>query len=66
MPKPRPSVLKRQREQAKRERKVAKAERKAQRSTDEQNGLVAPEDEFEYPEQLPVDEELIAKLIGKP
>ncbi len=31
MPKPRPSVLKRQREQVKRERKAAKAEKRTQR-----------------------------------
>jgi hypothetical protein len=31
MPKPRPSVLKRQREQAKREKNAVKAERRAQR-----------------------------------
>lgn len=35
MPKPRPSVLKRQREQAKRERKAAKAEKRAQRKDDD-------------------------------
>lgn len=33
MPKPRPSVLKRQREQTKRERKAQKAEKKALRET---------------------------------
>jgi hypothetical protein len=34
LPKPRPSVAKRQREQAKRDKKVMKAEKKAQRQTD--------------------------------
>ncbi|HSP35354.1 MAG TPA: hypothetical protein VLU46_13640 [Thermoanaerobaculia bacterium] len=34
MPKPRPSVLKRQREQAKRDKKAAKAEKRAQRKSD--------------------------------
>jgi hypothetical protein len=34
MPKPRPSMMKRQREQAKRDRKAAKAERRAQRKNE--------------------------------
>jgi hypothetical protein len=42
MPKPRPSVLKRQREQNKRDRKAAKAEMRAQRKTDDGS----PESEF--------------------
>lgn len=53
MPKPRPSVLKRQREQAKRDKKLEKAEKKAQRKLDG-----TPEDEFEAPvmeRPLPVD-----------
>jgi hypothetical protein len=37
MPKPRPSMLKRQREQAKRERNAAKAEKRAQRTPGEDN-----------------------------
>lgn len=41
--KPRPSVLKRQREQAKREKKAVKAEKKLLKKTDE------PESEFEAP-----------------
>lgn len=35
LPKPRPSVLKRQREQAKREKKALKAEKKALRGTED-------------------------------
>ncbi|MGH9456621.1 MAG: hypothetical protein ACRD2J_03160 [Thermoanaerobaculia bacterium] len=34
MPKPRPSVLKRQREQLRRDKKAAKAEKRAQRQTE--------------------------------
>lgn len=45
MAKPRPSVLKRQREQAKRDRKAAKAEKKAQRQAE---GTDSNESEFEY------------------
>ncbi|HEU4522845.1 MAG TPA: hypothetical protein VFT12_12635 [Thermoanaerobaculia bacterium] len=48
MAKPRPSVLKRQREQAKRDRKAAKAEKKAQRQTDG----TSEESEFEYQNHL--------------
>jgi hypothetical protein len=36
MPKPRPSMMKRQREQAKRDKKAAKAERRAQKKTESQ------------------------------
>lgn len=51
MAKPRPSVLKRQREQAKRDRKAAKAEKKAQR----QSGTEPEESEFEYQNHLHQD-----------
>jgi hypothetical protein len=36
MPKPRPSMMKRQREQAKRDKKAAKAERRAQKKNESQ------------------------------
>ena len=47
MAKPRPSVLKRQREQARRERTSAKAEKKAQRKTD---GAPDPNDGIDFSE----------------
>ena len=43
MPKPRPSMMKRQREQAKREKQAAKAQRRAERKTEEET----PGEEFE-------------------
>ncbi|MFN2442364.1 MAG: hypothetical protein ABR517_06745 [Thermoanaerobaculia bacterium] len=48
MAKPRPSVLKRQREQAKRERKAAKAEKRAERKEgdDTESIFTAPHDEL--------------------
>ncbi len=46
MAKPRPSVLKRQREQAKRDRKTAKAEKKSRRADE-------PGDESEFEIQEP-------------
>jgi hypothetical protein len=52
MPKPRPSLTKRQREQTKRDKKVAKAERRQQRKTERESG--APVDEFEY-QEVPTD-----------
>lgn len=54
MPKPRPSVTKRQREQAKRDRKAEKAERRAQRKADPGS----PESEFEYQHPDPDQPEL--------
>ena len=50
--KPRPSVLKRQREQAKRDRKAMKAEKRLQRKNEPGGG--GPEiiaDDFEVPEE---------------
>ena len=44
MAKPRPSMMKRQREQAKRDKKAAKADRRLQRKSDEP---AAPGSEFE-------------------
>jgi hypothetical protein len=44
MPKPRPSVTKRQREQTRRDRQAAKAERRAQRKTERSdNGEISDE-----------------------
>lgn len=46
MAKPRPSVLKRQREQAKREKKAAKAEKKATERKDDESIFTAPHDQM--------------------
>ncbi len=43
MPKPRPSMMKRQREQAKRDRKAAKAERRSQRKNEAAAAEPAPD-----------------------
>ncbi len=45
--KPRPSVLKRQREQVKRDKKLAKAEKRAQRKTDGPSPELAEESMYE-------------------
>ena len=56
MAKPRPSVIKRQREQAKRERKQAKADRREQKSAeDSDQGLSLDEVEEMKPLKGPVD-----------
>ena len=47
MPKPRPSVLKRQREQKKRDRQAEKAAQRAERKQNAQSGVTSEADEFE-------------------
>jgi hypothetical protein len=50
MPKPRPSMLKRQREQAKREKSAAKAEKRANRTTNDTSDIDMSELVRETPE----------------
>lgn len=51
MPKPRPSMMKRQREQAKRDRKAAKAERRALRKSEAASDEPTPEVNTDIPQQ---------------
>jgi hypothetical protein len=50
MPKPRPSMMKRQREQAKRDKKAEKAQRREERKNTP--GESTPDSEFEYQEPV--------------
>ncbi len=52
MPKPRPSVTKRQREQTRRDRQAAKAERRAQRKTERADNGETPDGDISDDETL--------------
>ncbi|GAC1402132.1 MAG: hypothetical protein NVSMB68_16250 [Thermoanaerobaculia bacterium] len=57
MPKPRPSVMKRQREQAKRDKKAAKDDRRAQRKTERESGVEVSDMEEAAIYETPLDVE---------